>query len=464
MTKPAKTRIETDSLGDVIIPADKYYGAQTQRSITNFPIGEERMPMSIIYAITQIKKAAALTHLQLGLLSTEKSQAIVTACDEILKHEHDEQFPLSVWQSGSGTQSHMNVNEVIANRANELLGAEKGSNSPVHSHDDMNKSQSTNDVFSSSMQIATLLTLRNTLLPALIHLKDTLLVKEKEFSDVITIGRTHMGDAVPLYMGQRFSGYVSQLTAAIGNVMQRLPALGEIPIGGTAIGTGVNAPDGYAALMVKQLTRITGQKIEKASNFFSHQAAHDVLVECSGTLNTLACTLIKIANDFRLMSSGPRCGLHEIHLPTNEPGSSIMPGKINPTQCEAIIMVATRVQGNHTTISNASSLASFEAHSFRTVMIYSLLQSIQLLSDAMQSFADRCVKGLTLNLATLHKNVEHSLALATVLNTTLGYDAASKIAKKAYKENISLKQSSVELGLLTEEECDKLLNPRHMIP
>ncbi|WP_133130755.1 class II fumarate hydratase [Legionella yabuuchiae] len=464
MTSSAKTRIESDSLGDVVIPADKYYGAQTQRSITNFPIGEERMPMSIIYAITQIKKAAALTHLQLGLLSKEKSQAITTVCDEILKHEHDDQFPLSVWQSGSGTQSHMNVNEVITNRANELLESERGSNTPIDAHDDMNKSQSTNDVFSSSMQIATLIKLHNTLLPALIHLKDSLLAKENEFSDVITIGRTHMGDAVPLYMGQRFSGYVSQLTSSIDNIMQRLRPLRKIPIGGTAVGTGVNAPEGYAALMVKHLTKITGQKIENASNFFSHQAAHDVLVECSGTLNTLACALIKIANDFRLMSSGPRCGLHEIDLPANEPGSTIMPGKVNPTQCEALIMVATRVQGNHTTISNASAMASFDAHSFRTVLIYSLLQSIQLLSDAMQSFADRCVQGLTLNLAILNKNVEDSLALATILNTKLGYEAASKIAKKAYKENISLKQSSVELGLLTEEECDKLLDPRQMIP
>jgi len=463
MTASKKTRIESDSLGEIEIPDDKYYGAQTQRSLHNFPLGDEIMPLEVIFAMTSIKKAAALTHKKLDLLSAEKAKAIVQACDEILDHQYDDQFPLSVWQSGSGTQSHMNVNEVVAHRANEILTGEKSAKEPVHPNDHVNKSQSTNDVFSSAMQIAALALIAGQLSPALETLKSALDEKAKTFSDIITVGRTHMGDAVPLFLGQRFSAYVDQIRQCSDIINAGSNRLGEIPIGGTAIGTGINAPEHYVSHMIHHLNEITRLPIRHSNNCFSHQAAHDVLVETAGHLNTLASALIKIANDFRLMSSGPRCGFHEITLPANEPGSSIMPGKVNPTQCEALIMVALRVQGNHTTISFSGSLGNFEAHSFRPVMIDSLIQSIRLLSSSMGSFSERCVTGIEANTEKIARDVDKSLALATVLNTKLGYEAASKIAKKAFAENKTLKTSAVELSLLSEAECDELLDPKKMI-
>lgn len=456
-------RKESDSLGELNIPSERYYGAQTQRSIQNFPIGSEHMPLEVIYAMVELKKAAALTHESLGLLPTEKSKAICQTCDEITNGDWDDEFPLSVWQSGSGTQSHMNVNEVIANRANELLGSAKGTHKPIHPNDDINKSQSTNDVFTSAIQIAALQAVNTALVPALEHLLTELSAKQQVFAKDITIGRTHMGDAVPMYLGQRFSGYADQIKQCLTQIQSSASLLAEIPIGGTAIGTCINLPEQYIEHVLTNLSHETGIMFKSCDNFFSHQAALDTLVEVSGSLNTLSCALIKIANDIRLMSSGPRCGLGEISLPVNEPGSSIMPGKINPTQCEALIMVATRVQGNHVTATNANSLINFEAHSFRPVIIYSLLQSIHLVSDAVHSFVERCLVGITANEAALKHQLERSLALATALNTKLGYETACKVAKKAHADNITLKQAVLELGLLDEAECDKLLNPENMI-
>lgn len=463
MNKETMYRIESDSLGEIKVLAERYYGAQTQRSIQNFPIGNDPCPIDLIYAIAQIKKSAATTHLALGLLSEGKTNAIVQACDEIINREWDAEFPLSVWQSGSGTQTHMNVNEVIANRSNELLGGEKGIYHPIHPNDDINKSQSTNDVFSSAIQIASLQAVMAMLLPAAEKLYSSLIDKKDEFSHTITIGRTHMGDAVPMYLGQRFSGYADQIKQCIDSIRSICEPLSEIPIGGTAIGTCINLPSNYIKLMLDNLNRQLGLSLSTCKNFFSHQAALDLLVNTSGSLNSLSCPLIKIANDIRLMSSGPRCGLGEISVPVNEPGSSIMPGKINPTQCEVLIMVATRVQGNHVTITNANSLINFEAHSFRPVIIYSLLQSIQLLTDAMNSFVDRCLSGILVNEEILKKQLDHSLALATALNPTLGYEKSCQVAKKAHAENITLKQAAIALGLLTEDECNKLLDPKNML-
>lgn len=462
MSKDQQYRIEKDSLGEVKVPCDRYYGAQTERSLHNFSIGSEKMPLAVIQAMVLIKKAAAATHQSLGILSKDKAGAIIQACQEILEHHFDDEFPLSVWQSGSGTQSHMNVNEVVANRANELLGGNKSDHQFVHPNDDVNKSQSTNDVFSSALQMAALKEIQQ-LQSTLEKLLTQLQQKQQQFADIITIGRTHMGDAVPMYLGQRFSGYADQIAECMAIIKNTYQGLAQIPIGGTAIGTALNIPDHFIEHVITLLKQDTQLPLESCRNFFSHQAALDTLVNLSASLNTLSCPLIKLANDIRLMSSGPRCGFGEINLPVNEPGSSIMPGKINPTQCEALIMVATRVQGNHVTITNANSLINFEAHSFRPVIIYSLLQSITLLSDSIISFVTHCLTGITANKAVLEAQLDRSLALAAVLNTKLGYEKACQIAKKAYQDNSSLKEAALALGFLTAAECDELLNPKNML-
>ena len=463
MTKNTTYRTESDSLGEINIPNQHYYGAQTQRSLHNFPIGDEQMPAAVIMAIVQIKKAAAQTHNQLGLLPKESCEAIINACDEIIAGHWPNEFPLSVWQSGSGTQSHMNVNEVVANRANELLGQDKGSHQPIHPNDTVNKSQSTNDVFSSAVQLAAHQELNALLLPALQALTTTLADKQKEFSDIIIVGRTHMGDAVPIYLRQRFSGYAAQINACTHNLQLACNPLCAIPIGGTAIGTGANAPQQYKQVIIEKLTANLNITVAPCDNTFAQQASLDTLVNTSAHLNTLACAVIKLANDIRLMSSGPRCGFGEITLPINEPGSSIMPGKINPTQCESLIMVATRVQGNHVTITNANSLISFDAHSFRPVIIYSLLQSIRLLSDSINSFTQRCLVGISANQAKLQYNLEHSYTLATALTPKIGYEKACKVAKKALADDSSLKAAAIALGYLSDEECDQLLNPKQLL-
>lgn len=456
-------RIEKDSLGEVKVPSDKYFGAQTERSLENFIIGGERMPLEVIYAIAFIKKAAAIVNAELGLLSEDKKNIISQVCDEILQGKHDQQFPLGVWQTGSGTQTNMNVNEVISNRAIELLGGELGSKKDIHPNDDVNMSQSSNDVFPTAMHIAAMHQIHWHLLPNIQLLRNTLHHKAKEFEDIVKVGRTHLMDATPLTLGQEFSGYVSQLDHGIAAVHHALPHLSEIALGGTAVGTGINAPPRYAQRIAEVLSKLTGLLFVSAPNKFEALASHDAIVEMSGVMRRLACSLMKIANDIRWMASGPRCGLNELTLPENEPGSSIMPGKVNPTQCEALTMVAVQVMGNDATIGFAGAQGNFELNVFKPVMIYNLLQSIRLLGDAARSFNDRCVIGIQPNKKCIQEHLERSLMLATALNKEIGYDLASKIVLKAHHENLSLKQAALQLGILSEEKFDKIVDPRKMI-
>lgn len=456
-------RKEKDSLGEVLISHDRYYGAQTQRSLENFPIGTEKMPIEMIIALAYVKKAAAIVNCELGLLPKEKEKIIVQVCDEILNHQLDEHFPLSVWQTGSGTQTNMNLNEVISNRAIELCGGEMGSKDPIHPNDHVNLSQSSNDVFPTAMHIAVSLDLRLKLIPALKLLRNYFNAKAESFNEIIKVGRTHLMDATPLTLGQEFSGYVSQLDHGLKALENTLPHLSEIALGGTAVGTGINAHPDYSKRVAEVLSQLVGHPFKSALNKFEALASNDALVEVSGALKRLAVSIYKIANDIRWLSSGPRCGIGEIFLPANEPGSSIMPGKVNPTQCESIMMIAIQVMGNDEVISFAGSQGNFELNVYRPLIIWNILQSIRLLSDGMTNFGEKCVKGIEPNLPQIAAHLDHSLMLATALNQAIGYDKASQIVQKAHKENKTLKEAALELGFLSQTELDQILDPKKMI-
>ncbi len=457
-----KYRIEKDSLGDVKVDNARYWGAQTERSLHNFKIGEEKMPKPLIKAFAILKKSAALTNMDLKLLDKKIGDVIVQVADEVISGKLDAHFPLVVWQTGSGTQTNMNVNEVISNRAIEMLGGELGSKEPVHPNDHINMGQSSNDSFPTAMHIAAVLEISNNLIPGLEKFAQALKNKQEKFKDIIKIGRTHLQDATPLTLGQEFSGYVVQIENAIARVKRTLPSILELAQGGTAVGTGINSVKGFDKKFAKNVAKITKFPFVTAPNKFEALATNDAVVEVSGALNVLAVSLMKIANDIRLLSSGPRSGLAEISLPANEPGSSIMPGKVNPTQCEALTMIATQIMGNNVTISVAGSNGHFELNVFKPVIIYNLLQSIRLISDGVISFTDKCVKGIEANEDNINKLMEQSLMLVTALNPHIGYDNAALIAKNAHKKNSSLKESAVELGLLTETEYDEWVKPEKM--
>jgi len=456
-------RIETDSMGEVKVPANKYYGAQTARSLMNFKIGGERFPFELIRALAIVKKAAAITNNELGLLSDEKRELIVKAAEEVIEGKLNEHFPLVVWQTGSGTQTNMNVNEVISNRAIEMAGGVLGSKKPIHPNDDVNKAQSTNDAFPTAIHIAAVEEIHRRLIPMVTKLRDALEAKSKEFKDIIKIGRTHLMDATPLTLGQEFSGYAQQLTNGLARINDALKRLYEIPLGGTAVGTGLNTHPDYAVKVAEKISEITGKPFKTAPNKFEAMAGKDALVEMSGVLKTLAASLMKIANDIRWLGSGPRCGIGEISLPENEPGSSIMPGKVNPTQSEAMTMVCAQVFGNDVTINIAGASGNFELNVFMPVIAYNILQSIRLLADACESFTDNCVVGIVANENNIKKHLENSLMLVTALNPVIGYDNAAKVAKKAHKENKTLKEAAIELGLLTAEQFDEVVRPEKMI-
>ncbi len=457
-----KTRIEKDSMGEIEVPANVYWGAQSARSLVHFAIGEETMPRAVVRGMGVLKKAAAIVNSELKLLPKDKEKLIVQAADEVIDGQLDEHFPLSVWQTGSGTQSNMNTNEVIANRAIEIAGGEMGSKQPVHPNDDVNKSQSSNDTFPTAMHIAAAEELNNRLLPALAVLRLTLQKKSDEFKDVIKVGRTHLMDAVPLTLGQEFSGYVQQLDKAIERVNLALPGLYEIALGGTAVGTGLNTHVKFAEKAAKKIADITGLPFVSAPNKFEALAAHDAIVFAHGALKTLAASLMKIANDVRWLASGPRCGLGELLIPANEPGSSIMPGKVNPTQSEAMTMVAVQVMGSDAAINFAGSQGNFELNVFKPVMIYNFLQSVRLLSDTMTMFNKYCAEGIEPNNAKIESFLENTLMLVTALNPHIGYDNAAKIAKHAHETGGTLKDAAVELGILTAEEFDEKVRPEKM--
>ena len=456
-------RKETDSMGAIDVPSDHYWGAQTQRSLVHFAIGHDVMPNELIRAIGILKKAAAIVNQQLKLLPQEKASLIIKAADEVISGKLNCEFPLRVWQTGSGTQTNMNANEVISNRAIELAGGELGSKKPVHPNDDVNKSQSSNDTFPTAMHIAAAEEINHRLIPMVTKLRDALAAKASEYKDIIKIGRTHLMDAVPLTLGQEFSGYVAQLDDNLVRIEGALPGMYQLAIGGTAVGTGLNTHPQFAELVAAQIAQETRLPFVTAPNKFAALAAHDAIVMTSGVLKTLACALMKIANDLRWLGSGPRCGLAELHLPDNEPGSSIMPGKVNPTQCEAMTMVCVQVMGNDTTVGIAGSQGNFELNVFKPVMIYNLLHSIRLLSDACSAFTDYMVVGLEVNTDKIKEYVDDSLMLVTALNPHIGYDKAAQVAKKALKECTTLKQACVELGFLTPEDFDKFVRPEKMI-
>lgn len=458
-----KTRTEEDTLGKIKVPNHKFWGAQTQRSLQNFRIGVEKMPLEVIHALAIVKKAAAIVNAELKLLSQEKKKLIVAACDAIIAGKLDDHFPLAVWQTGSGTQTNMNVNEVISNWCIKKAKGELGSKKPIHPNDDVNKSQSSNDTFPTAMNIAAVTWIHKLLLPHLKTFSKGLHQKAKQFHSIVKVGRTHLMDATPLSLGQEFSGYASQIDHGIKAIENALPALLEIPLGGTAVGTGLNAPKQYPKKVAEVISKLTGFPFVSAPNKFEALAAHDSMVEMSGALKRVACSMMKIANDIRWMASGPRCGLSEIFLPANEPGSSIMPGKVNPTQSESMTMVATQIMGNDATIAIAGSMGNFELNVFRPVMIYNLMQSIRLLGDSALNFYEKALRGIKPNLKQLKHNLDHSLMLATALNPVIGYDKSSQIVKKAYKENITLKKAAVSLGYLSAKEFDRIINPKKMI-
>ena len=463
MSQPVAIRIETDSFGPIEVPATHFWGAQTQRSLQNFKIGGERMPLPLIHAFGVLKKAAALANMKLGALDAKLGDAIVKAAEEVGSGRMDAEFPLVVWQTGSGTQTNLNVNEVISNRAIEILGGTMGSKKPVHPNDHVNMSQSSNDSFPTAMHIAAATQIIDNLIPALRHFQQAVEKKAEEFQDIVKIGRTHLQDAVPLTLGQEFSGYATQLKYAVARAQDVLPRLYPLAQGGTAVGTGLNAKQGFAEEFARQVAAITGKNFVTAENKFEALACHDAMVETSGMLNTVAVSFMKIANDIRLLGSGPRCGIGEISLPENEPGSSIMPGKVNPTQSEAMTMVAAQIMGNHVAVTVAGSNGHFELNVFKPVMIYNVLQSIRLLADVARSFTDNCVVGIAPNLARIKQLVGDSLMLVTALNPHVGYDNAAKIAKKAHAEGKTLKQAAVELGLLTAADFDRLIKPEDMV-
>lgn len=456
-------RIETDTMGEMKVPVDRYYGAQTARSLMNFKIGGERFPSELIRAFGIVKKAAALTNHELGSLPKEKLDLILKAADEVIEGKLNDHFPLVVWQTGSGTQTNMNVNEVISNRAIEMAGGVMGSKKPIHPNDDVNKAQSTNDAFPTSIHVAAVEEIHRRLIPMVTKLRDSLDAKAKEFKDIIKIGRTHLMDATPLTLGDEFSGYAMQLTYGLARISDSIIRLYEIPLGGTAVGTGLNAHPDYAVKVAATISKLTGKPFKTAPNKYEAMAAKDALVEMSGVLKTLGASLLKIANDVRWLGSGPRCGIGEISLPENEPGSSIMPGKVNPTQSEAMTMVCAQVFGNDVTINIAGSSGNFELNVFMPVIAFNILQSIKLLADSCESFSEHCVEGITANENNIQKHLENSLMLVTSLNPVIGYDNAAKVAKKAHKENKTLKEAVLELGLLTSEKFDEVVRPEKMI-
>jgi len=462
MAKKPSFRVESDSMGKLRVPADRYWGAQTQRSLQNFRIGDEKMPKPLIHAFGVQKKAAAQTNMELGALKQRLGKAIIAAANEVLNGKLDDHFPLAVWQTGSGTQTNMNANEVIANRAIQKLGGKMGSKQPIHPNDHVNMSQSSNDSFPTAMHIATVEEINCKLVPALKEMQKALAAKALSFAGLTKIGRTHLQDATPLTLGQEFSGYATQINYGLDRIKGCLPRLLQLAQGGTAVGTGLNAKPAFARIFARNVAKITGHRFVTAPNKFEALAAHDAIVEASGALNTLAVSLMKIANDIRLLSSGPRCGIGELSLPANEPGSSIMPGKVNPTQSEALTMVAAQVIGNHTAISVAGASGHFELNVFKPVMIYNLLQSIQLLADASQSFTKNCIVGIKPNKERIDQLLNKSLMLVTALNPHIGYDNAAKVAMKAHAEDTTLKAAALALGLLTEKEFDRVVRPEKM--
>ena len=458
-----EVRIETDSLGEVAVPADMHWGAQTQRSIVNFPIGGEKMPPALVRALGVQKLSAARANMKLGVLDAGLGEAIVQAAREVIDGTLADQFPLVVWQTGSGTQSNMNANEVIASRANEILTGTRGGKTPVHPNDHCNMGQSSNDTFPTAMHIAAATEALDHLIPALEKLHGALDAKAQEFADIVKIGRTHLQDATPMTLGQEFSGYAKQIEYGIARVRAALPRVLELAQGGTAVGTGINSKVGFDTAFAAEVAAETGHAFVTAPNKFEALAAHDAMVEISGALNVLAVSLMKIANDIRLLGSGPRSGLGELSLPANEPGSSIMPGKVNPTQCEAMTMVAAQVMGNHMTVTVAGSHGHLELNVFKPVMIYNVLQSMKLLGDASHAFTDNCVVGIEANTTRITQLLNESLMLVTALNPHIGYDNAAKIAKKAHAEGTTLKESALALGLLTEEQFAQWVVPSDMI-
>ena len=458
-----RDRIERDTMGAVLVPADRYYGAQTARALANFKIGIERMPREFIRALGIVKKAAALTNQGLGLLPAELCAVICQAADEVIAGALDDHFPLVVWQTGSGTQTNMNANEVIANRAIELLGGEMGSKAPVHPNDHVNMSQSSNDVFPTAMSVAAVERIHRGLIPALTGLYEVLTAKADAYDGMVKIGRTHLMDATPLSLGQEFSGYAQQVNNGLERIVLALPRLSELALGGTAVGTGLNTHPDYARLAAKRISEISGLPFRSAPNKFEALAAHDAMVMGSGALKAAACGLMKIANDLRWLASGPRCGLGELRLPANEPGSSIMPGKVNPTQCEALTMVAAQVIGNDTAVALAGASGHFELNTFKPVIMHNVLQSIRLLTDATVSFTENCVAGIEPDAARIEAHLNNSLMLVTALNKKIGYDNAAKVAQAAYQNGTTLREEAVASGLVTQEEFQELVDPKKMI-
>ncbi|QHE76813.1 class II fumarate hydratase [Hydrogenophaga sp. PBL-H3] len=458
-----KTRIERDTMGEVAVPAERLWGAQTQRSLQNFDISGERMPRELIRALAQVKRASAVVNHVLGLQDAQKTGAIVAAADEVMAGQHEAEFPLVVWQTGSGTQTNMNLNEVLANRASELLGGPRGEGRLVHPNDDVNRSQSSNDVFPTAMHVAAVDAITHRLLPALALLRGTLDQKTRDFNDIVKIGRTHLQDATPLTLGQEFSGYAAQLSHGERHVRNALPHLCELALGGTAVGTGLNAPAGYAEAVAAELARLTGLPFVSAPNKFENMASVDALVHAHGALKTLAASMNKIANDVRWLASGPRSGIGELTIPENEPGSSIMPGKVNPTQSEAVTMLCAQVMGNDVAINIGGASGNFELNVFRPLVAHNFLQSVRLLADGMKSFNDHCAVGITPNHARIAELVDRSLMLVTALNTHIGYDKAAQIAKKAHRDGSSLREAALALGFVTAEQFDQWVRPEHMV-
>jgi len=456
-------RKEKDSMGELNVPTDRYYGAQTQRSLNNFKIGGERFHRELIRAYGILKKAAATVNESAGKLDGNLANAIRDAADEVIDGKLDDHFPLVVWQTGSGTQSNMNFNEVIANRAIEMLGGEMGSKDPVHPNDHVNMGQSTNDTFPTAINVAAVEGVTNQLIPELTQLRDSLQAKADAFDNIVKLGRTHLQDATPLSLGQEFSGYASALTHGLSRLEKALDHCYELAMGGTAVGTGINTFEGYGEAAAQEIAKITGLPFRTADNKFEAMGGQDSIVELSGALKTIAGSLFKIANDIRWLASGPRSGIGEILIPANEPGSSIMPGKVNPTQCEAMTMVCTQVMGNDTTIAMAGASGNFELNVYRPVIAYNIIQSIRLLSDASSSFREHCVDGIEANEERIHSNLYNSLMLVTALNPHIGYDKAAEVAKKAYKDNSSLREAIVALGYMSGEDFDRLVQPEKMI-
>lgn len=457
------SRSEKDSMGPIDVPADKLWGAQTQRSLEHFRISTEKMPTALIQALALTKRAAAKVNADLGLLSTEKASVIIEAADEVLSGQHPDEFPLAVWQTGSGTQSNMNMNEVLANRASELLGGERGMARLIHPNDDVNKSQSSNDVFPTAMHVAAVIAIREQLLPQLSQLTTTLAEKARQFQDIVKIGRTHLQDATPLTLGQEISGWVAMLEHNLRHIEHNLPHLSELALGGTAVGTGLNTQPEYAVRVAQELADITEQSFITAPNKFEALATCDALVHSHGALKGLAASLMKIANDVRWLASGPRCGIGEISIPENEPGSSIMPGKVNPTQCEALTMLCCQVMGNDVAVNMGGASGNFELNVFRPMVIHNVLQSVRLLADGMDSFNHHCAIGIEPNRERISQLLNESLMLVTALNTHIGYDKAAEIAKKAHKEGLTLKEAALKLGYLTASEFDAWVCPEQMV-